>query len=166
MSVWFQRFGHAEVLPSLFVGAYPLDGEDVREIAELGVDHVYSLVEDREYGAGEHEAVTAAYAEAGIEELRAAMVDYGGLPLEILERAVTEVVALLEAGRRVYLHCRAGWQRSAAVAAGVVALREAVDIDTALLFVNRRKPNADPLAHQRADLRLWFAFRVQPPGRP
>ncbi len=33
---------------------------------------------------------------------------------------------------RTYLHCRAGMQRSASVAAGVIALRDGVDIDEAL----------------------------------
>src|SRR5207248_2493797 len=58
-----------------------------------------------------------------------------------------------------YLHCRAGWQRSAAVAAGVVALRDGLDIDEALDFVRRRKPSADPLPHQREDLRRWWLGR-------
>ena len=43
-----------------------------------------------------------------------------------------EVGRWLDAGERTYLHCRAGWQRSAAVAAGVVAVRAGIDIDEAL----------------------------------
>ena len=87
------------------------------------------------------------------------LTDYGGLPADELEAAVQEVNAWLDQGERTYLHCRAGWQRSAAVAAGVVAVRTGVDIDEALDNVQERKPSADPLPHQRADLRRWWDGR-------
>jgi hypothetical protein len=45
------------------------------------------------------------------------------------------------------------------VAAGVVALRDGLDIEEALAFVQRRKPSADPLPHQREDLRRWWDER-------
>ena len=60
---------------------------------------------------------------------------------------------------RIYVHCRAGWQRSAAVAAGVVALRRGIDIDAAVRYVQARKPSADPLPHQRDDLHRWWKAR-------
>ena len=124
MSDWFGRFGFAEVGDGLLVGAYPLDAEDVAEIAGAGVDVVYNLVEDEEYEAGERDTATAALAAAGVSERRLPLVDYGNVPEAALDRAVDEVLGDLEAGRRVYVHCRAGWQRSATVAAGVLALRE------------------------------------------
>jgi predicted protein tyrosine phosphatase len=58
------------------------------------------------------------------------------------------------------VHCRAGWQRSAAVAAGVVAIREGLEIDDALAAVKQRKPSAHPLPHQIRDLRAWWEGRV------
>jgi predicted protein tyrosine phosphatase len=70
----------------------------------------------------------------------------------------------LEDGKRTYLHCRAGWQRAAAVAAGVVALREGTDVDKALAIVQERKPSADPLPHQREDLRRWWEERTAAAG--
>jgi predicted protein tyrosine phosphatase len=66
------------------------------------------------------------------------------------------VVEWLDDGHRVYVHCRAGWQRSAAVAAGVVAIRERVGIEAALDRVQERKPTARPLPHQREDLVWWW----------
>ncbi len=71
-----------------------------------------------------------------------------------------QVLSWLDAGVRSYVHCRAGWQRSAAVAAGVVALRQGLDIDAALELVQARKPSAEPLPHQREDLRRWSEARV------
>ena len=73
----------------------------------------------------------------------------------------------LDDGQIVYLHCRAGWQRSAAVAAGVIALRDGIELDTALVQVQALKNTADPLPHQREDLQRWFERPRQPlPGRP
>jgi hypothetical protein len=51
------------------------------------------------------------------------------------------------------------------VAAGAVALREAVGIDEALDRVTARKPRADPLPHQREDLHRWWASRQAGPPR-
>ena len=60
------------------------------------------------------------------------MIDYGGLPPEALDPAVDHSSAGWKGKGRTYVHCRAGWQRSAAVAAGVVALRDGMEIDEAL----------------------------------
>ncbi len=159
MSDWFGRFGFAQVADDLLVGAYPLDANDVARIAATRVNVVYNLVEDEEYGTGERATVTAALERAGIAERRLPLVDYGRLAREELDRAVTDVVEDLDEGRRVYLHCRAGWQRSAAVAAGVIALREDIGIEQALGELRRRKPSAEPLHHQRVDLLDWWRER-------
>jgi predicted protein tyrosine phosphatase len=170
VSRWFRSYGFADVLDDLIVGAYPLDPADVQALARLGIRRVLNLTEDDEYRPGERQAVERALAAAGIEEYRLSLTDYGGLPPDALETAVQEVNAWLDEGTRTYLHCRAGWQRSAAVATGVVALRNGLDIDEALGYVQERKPSADPLPHQRADLRRWWEARgragADPDGDP
>jgi len=159
LSRWFRTYGFADVFDDLLIGAYPLDESDVGVLAAMGIRRILNLVEDEEYRRGEREAVGAALARAGIEEHRLSLVDYGRLPTEALEAAVQEVSRWLDEGARTYVHCRAGWQRSAAVAAGVVAVREDLDIDDALAQVQARKPSADPLPHQREDLRRWWEAR-------
>jgi protein-tyrosine phosphatase len=159
VSSWFQSYGFSDILPNLIIGAYPLDERDVRILQNIGVGRVLNLVQDDEYRPQERLAVTEALSASSIEEHRLNLVDYGSLPPEALERAVQTITTWLDEGTRVYLHCRAGWQRSAAVAAGVVALREGLTIDDALAFVQRRKPSADPLPHQREDLARWWAGR-------
>jgi protein-tyrosine phosphatase len=159
MSRWFRTYGFADVHRDLLIGAYPLDAGDVKTLSSMGVERVLNLVEDEEYRPGEREIVEQAMRTAGIAEHRVGMVDYGGLPADALESAVEEVNAWLDEGLVTYLHCRAGWQRSAAVAAGVVATREGIDVDEALADVQARKPSADPLPHQREDLRRWWDAR-------
>jgi atypical dual specificity phosphatase len=164
MSTWFRSYGYGEVHPGLIVGAYPLDGRDVDMLGHMRVERVLNLVEDSEYGPGDRETVEAAYTSHGIEEMRMNLVDFGHLPPERLEEAVGTLVDWLGEGRRVYVHCRAGWQRSAAVASGAVAVVRGIPIEDALEAVRDQKPSADPLPHQRADLLAWWAARAASAG--
>jgi protein-tyrosine phosphatase len=160
MSRWFRSYAFAEIADGFLIGAYPLDAADVGMLDRLGIERVLNLVEDDEYEPGEREAVEAAYAAAGIEERRFSFTDYGDLPSDALDAAVDEVSEWLDEGIRTYMHCRAGWQRSAAVAAGVIALRDGLEIEDALAYVQDRKPSANPLPHQREDLRRWWEARM------
>jgi len=159
MSTWFRSYGYGEVHPGLIVGAYPLDRGDVHQLGEMHVERVLNLVEDSEYQPGDREEIEAAYASRGIDETRLNLVDFGHLPGEQLEQAVSTLVDWLNDGRRVYVHCRAGWQRSAAVASGAVAVIRGISIDEALESVKEQKPTADPLPHQRGDLHAWWKAR-------
>jgi len=164
VSSWFRSYGFADVFDGLLIGAYPLDEADVSMLASIGVQRVLNLAEESEYRPGDRDAVETALDASGIEEHRLPLPDYGGLPPGLIERAVQDVLAWLGEGKRTYLHCRAGWQRSAALAAGVVAIREHMDIDDALALVQSRKPSADPLPHQRDDLRRWWDARTSAPS--
>jgi hypothetical protein len=159
MSRWFRTYGCGPVAEGLTIGAYPQDEEDVRALEFLRIERVLNLVEDSEYEPGSREVVSACYQYAGIEERRLDLVDYGHLPADALDEAVDIVSGWLDEGLNVYVHCRAGWQRSASVAAGVLALREEIDIDEAVRIVRSRKPTAEPLPHQREDLRTWWSRR-------
>lgn len=163
MSNWFRTYGFGQILPDLLIGAYPTDESDVGMLEWVGVRRVLNLVEDSEYRKGERANVEKAYAAAGIEEERLELTDYAGLSIDVIERAVYIVGGWLDEGARTYLHCRAGWQRSASIAAGVVAIRNCFDIDEALTFVRQQKPSADPLPHQREDLKHWWAWRGEHP---
>ena len=162
MSTWFERFGLGAVddPPRLFTGAFPTDAHDVAVLSELDVHVVVNLCQDEEYPPGARDEVEAALRAAGIEEHRLRFVDFGGFVPAQLEDAVREVLRQLEGGRRVYLHCRAGQQRSTAVAAGVLSLRDGLDLDAALEQIRVRKPPARPLDHQLDDLRAWYATRA------
>jgi protein-tyrosine phosphatase len=159
VSEWFRSYGFADARNELLVGAYPLDANDVMLLSRLGVRRVLNLVQDDEYEPGQRTVVQNALADAGIAETRIELVDYGPLPPDDLEAAVQQIIEWLDAGERTYVHCRAGWQRSAAVSAGVVAVYDDVDIEEALRRVKTRKPSAEPLPHQRDDLIRWFQQR-------
>ena len=159
MSDWFERYGHDEVAEGLVIGALPGDAQDVALLARERVTRVLNLVEDREYAEGMRTEVAAALAFAGIEEERVCLVDFGGLDVAALERAVQTVRAWLACDERVYVHCRAGWQRSTTVAAAVLAVRDGIEPDEALRRIAGRRTGAEPLAHQRLDLLRWWDLR-------
>jgi atypical dual specificity phosphatase len=159
MSEWFERFGFEEVGDDLLMGAYPQDADDVAALAAARITRIFNLVQDVEYEPGARDACVGALAAAGIEERRLELVDYGNLPAAQIESAVQTVLAWLGDGERVYVHCRAGWQRSATVIAAIVALREQVSLLQALALVRERKPTANPLSHQREDLLSWWQQR-------
>jgi len=161
MSDWFEDFGFAEVGTDLLMGAYPQDADDVAALHDAGVTAVFNLVQDAEYELdGGRDACAAALARAGIHEERIELVDYGNLLADHIERAATTVLAWLDAGERVYVHCRAGMQRSAIVATAIVALHDELEPLEALQRVRERNPQANPLAHQREDLLRWWDTRA------
>ncbi len=159
ISDWFATYGLAEVHDDLLIGAYPLDVDDVGMLEAMSVARVLNLVEDQEYPPGRRFVIEAAYRRAEIDEHRLSLTDFGRLPADRLEAAVSEVVGWLREGVVSYVHCRAGWQRCAAVAAGTVAVSDGLAIDEALALVAARKPSAEPLPHQRDDLRRWWMER-------
>jgi len=160
VSEWFERYGRAEVAERLMSGAYPCDADDVSALAADGVTCVMNLCEDAEYEDGDRDAVAAAYTSRSIAEERVGVVDYGNLMPGAIELAARQVAAWLDEGERVYVHCRAGWQRSAVVAAAAVAVRDGIDPEKALADIKRRKPSSEPLPHQLQDLRRWWRMRL------
>jgi atypical dual specificity phosphatase len=161
VSDWFEHFGFAEVGENLVMGAYPQDVGDVAALAEAGITRIFNLVQDLEYEPGARHACVAALAAAGIDEQRVELVDFGSVPAAQIEAVAQTVLEWLDSGERVYVHCRAGWQRSATVIAAIVALREGVGPGTALEILRERKPTANPLAHQRSDLLDWWQARAR-----
>jgi protein-tyrosine phosphatase len=160
VSEWFERYGRAEVAEGLVSGAYPCDADDVSALAADGVTCVMNLCEDDEYEDGDRDAVVAAYASRSIAEERVGVVDYGNLMPGAIEVAAEQVAAWLNEGEHVYVHCRAGWQRSAVVAAAALAVRDGIDPEEALAAIKRRKPSSEPLPHQLQDLRRWWRMRL------
>jgi protein tyrosine phosphatase (PTP) superfamily phosphohydrolase (DUF442 family) len=152
------EFAYARLSDSLLAGRMPYAGEHVERLAADGVTDVVNLCRDVEYWEGEREAVELAYRRTGIVEHRLAVNDGGTVPGPILDRAS----AIAGAGRVVYVHCRGGRERSAAVSIGLLALARGVPVDEALELAKRRWPVFQPLDWQLAAVRAWVTARSGP----
>lgn len=154
-----KRYG--EVVPGLWQGPLPETARDVDELRAAGVTRVLNLCDDGEYADPQDRAgVLAAYGAAGIEEQQVPSLDHGNLLPGLLELAVRTVRSWRQDGEVVLVHCLAGIERSAAVAAAVVADETGSAPREALRTVRRARRQARPLDHQVADLERWWAARA------
>jgi protein-tyrosine phosphatase len=65
--------------------------------------------------------------------------------------------AALHLGGAVYVHCRAGVQRTGAIAAAWYARRQRCSIDEAVERLRERRPDFEPMVFQVAAARTWLA---------
>lgn len=149
------EFAYARLSPSLLGGRMPYAAEHVRRLAADGVVAVVNLCQDREYWDGERGEVEAAYRGARITEHRLAVIDGGTVPDRVLDAAL----AVTSSGDQVYVHCRGGRERSAAVATALLAVDLGLPADAALARAQRSWPVFDPLPWQHAKVRDWVDRR-------
>ena len=93
----------------VLLGALPSAGDAVK-LRALGIGAVLNLCE--EYAGPE-----AAYASLGLEQLRVRTVDFTAPTLEDIARGLAFMQRNIAAGKKVYVHCKAGRGRSATVVA-------------------------------------------------
>ena len=152
MSGWFEHFGFGQVGDELLIGAYPQDADDVAALVEAGVTRVFNLVQDVEYeGDGREPRAPRRWRTPGSSRSASRSSTTATCCRATSSARCSTVRPWLADGECVYVHCRAGMQRSATVAAAVVALEEGVEPAEALRRVSERNPRANPLEHQRQD---------------
>jgi protein-tyrosine phosphatase len=147
----------------LKAGRNPLTADDVRSLAEDGITHVLDLREPHEWEPPRlgQEALDE-MAARGLERLHLPIEDVSPPTLETLDTAVAFIDdALMNPAARVYVHCRAGMERTACVLVAWHARAHGVDYDTALAALRRGRPVLSPLPDQTAVTREWIARNVE-----
>jgi len=127
----------------LIVGS-AFEAADVPMLVDLGVGAVVSLQAEMHDPVEELER-------AGIKCVRVECEDFRAPSPAQLRAAVEAVAGFVEEGRRVYLHCFAGLQRSVTVAACyyIRAEPDKYNARTAIEFVCARRRGACPLREQK-----------------
>ena len=148
------RLEYTRLDDSLLAGRMPVSARHVETLHREGVTAVINLCEDREYWDGERAAVAAACAGAGIAERRLPVIDGATVPPEVLDQAA-------DAGAQgvVYVHCRGGRERSAAVAIALLAVRSGASVDEAHRLAVSLRPGFRPLPWQVEGVRSWLRER-------
>jgi atypical dual specificity phosphatase len=132
----------------------PVSERHIDALKAEGVTVVINLCEDREYWDGERAAVAGACERAGITELRLPVIDGATVPAAVLEEAAEAA----EDGV-VYVHCRGGRERSAAVAIALLAASNGSSVEAAHARAISIRPGFKPLPWQVDGVRSWLHER-------
>ncbi len=132
---------------SLWVGPAPACPEDYSLLRDLGVEDVVSLqTQDEACSVGLRPDVSFRLATThGLREHRVPIEDFSHR--DLAQRAWEAVVLLADLrgrGRKVYLHCRAGLNRSPTVAAAFLAWSRGLTARAACETVREVHPGAMP----------------------
>lgn len=149
------RLEYSRLHDTLLAGRMPVSERHVEALRAEGVTVVINLCEDREYWDGERDAVAAACARAGIVEHRLPVIDGSTVSGEVLERAV----AAASRGDVVYVHCRGGRERSAAVAIAILAASADLTVEAAHDRAVGLRSGFKPLPWQVEGVRSWLRDR-------
>jgi hypothetical protein len=157
---WRWSLNWSEIRSDLLIGSCPMGLDDLERIlGETKASAILSLQSDACRGAFAIDYEThRAYGEAaGAAMVNAPMLDFDPPDQRrSLPAAVRALTALLAGGRRVYVHCTAGINRSPLVVLGYLAFVETMDPGEALGFIREARPEAEPsweaFAGARADL--------------
>ena len=129
-----------------------------RLVTEYGITHVLDLREPQEWCAPKAGQDALDEIERGdVSRRHIPITDFGAPSMEALDQAVAFIdEALSQAGARVFVHCRAGLERTAAVLIAWYATAHGVDYDAAFQQLRRGRPVLRPLREQEQVVRRWL----------
>jgi protein-tyrosine phosphatase len=144
----------------IMAGRNPLTERDAAWLTAAGVTHILDLREDWEWAAPRF----------GAEAVRCLGPMRTHLPVRDMQaptsadldaacQFLTEHVSALQ--KLVYIHCRAGQERTAAVLIAYVARRDGFTYDDALAVLKQRRPTLRPLPVQEHAVRAWLLQHVE-----
>lgn len=145
---WRWSLNWSEIRSDLIIGSGPMSLADIeRIIAETDATAILSLQSDacRAAFAIDYEAHHTFGEVAGVDMVNAPMLDFDPPDQRRnLPTAVRALTALLAAGRRVYVHCTAGLNRSPLVVLAYLAFVETLPAADAIAFIREARPEAQP----------------------
>lgn len=134
-------FAFTELDEELLLGNHPSSPDDLRRLSQVGVRGVVSLQSDAdltERGLN-WRLLSTAYSRLGIEAHRVPVRDFDPDDLaRHLDRAIAAIDAQVSQGRRTFVHCNAGLNRSPSAVIGYVALHRQMSLEDATEWVCSR----------------------------
>jgi ADP-ribosyl-[dinitrogen reductase] hydrolase len=158
-----RHFTCDEIAPGVFAGRAPIFRRDVWRLRALGITHILDLREDHEWDGPGRRGSSAIQEidRLGLPRLSVAIKDMGTPSHQHLDQAVAFMDAALHLVGKVYVHCRAGVQRTGAIAAAWYAKQQGCSVDEAIERLRQRRPDLEPMVFQMAAARDWLAKRPQ-----
>ena len=155
-------FATYPVVPRVRAGRCPLSELDVAALAASGITHLLDLRERHEFEGPRLYGVDAvvSLARHGITRLSVPIPDARAPSPAQLTLAVEWLRTTLSlAESRVYVHCRAGVERTGTILLAWYALERDLPIREALAELRAKAPMVRPLPHQVEAARAWLAGR-------
>lgn len=156
-------FNYDQVTERLFAGRNPLTAQDVHMLAELGITHVLDLRESHEWAAPKFGAeAIEEIKNTEIKRLNLVVKDLGAPTLSDMDAAWDFIEqALANPSALIYVHCRAGMERTAAILIGCYARQQGLNYETAFSELKARRPIFQPLPNQEHATREWIAQQTK-----
>ena len=151
-------FNYNEVMPRLLARRNPLTGYDIELLANTGITHILDLREPKEWTSPKLGAEALEHIERlGLQRLHLPICDQKEPTTEDLDAAHQFLEeTLTHAGNRIYVHCRAGIERTAAVLVAYYARHNGVSYEKALTSLREGRPILGPLPDQEKAVRHWL----------
>jgi len=125
----------------LAVGSFPSSAADARFLADHGVTALVSLQSDADLKQHklDWDTLKANYAAVGIEATRVGVTDFDRQDLlENINRAIDAACDYAAAGRKLYIHCNAGLNRSPCTLTGFLVAHRGLSLDDATSWIESR----------------------------
>lgn len=147
------------VAERILAGRQLLTAHDIDRMAALGITHVLDLREAREWTRPKlGEEALAEIERLGLQRLNLPIRDTTEPRPEDLDSACRFLEeALASADHRVYVHCRAGMERTAAILIAYYARHHGVAYEEALASLQEGRSELGPLPGQERVVRQWLA---------
>lgn len=158
-------FEYNRINARILAGRNPLTVEDMECLHKEGVTHVLDLRESHEWMPPRMgEAAVAYQMQNGLRRCHLPIVDVSAPQPQAFETAVAFLEeALSEPDTQVYVHCRAGMERTAAVLMAYFAICEGTSCHIALQGLQRSRAKFQPLRHQVQAVETWLRERQSSP---
>lgn len=152
-------FNYNAITDNIIAGRNPLTQLDIETLKELGVTHIVDLRQQHEWAPPKFgvEAINV-IAGNGLQRLHLEIIDMDAPTPETLEQFVAHLNKVLsQENSRVYVHCRAGMERTAAVLIAYYARKHGLEYVEALEQLREKRPIFVPLPVQERAVRQWLA---------
>lgn len=159
------EFEYSQITGSLWAGRNPLFERDVARLARVGIRHILDLREPAEWAPPRfgQEALDA-LPRYGIRRTHLQIDDQTAPDDDTLTAAVALIQAAVESGEALYVHCRAGMERTAAVLMAWRAATHGESCGEALKALWVRRPILAPMAHQWDAVERWLQRQRRHPS--
>ena len=135
----------------VLIGALPMH----RHVARLKAEGIGAVINT----CAEYAGPVRKYADAGIVQLHLPTVDFTPPSLDDLCRGVEFIQQHRAAGRKVYVHCKAGRGRSATLVMCYL-IKKGLSIEEAQRLLLEKRPQVNPRLFQRAVVRAFAELNL------